>query len=463
MARLRPAARRHTHRILLIDDDVSLLESTRAVLTRDGHDVICASDPREGVELVRRTRPHLILLDYMMPGMSGADVVRAIREFDTLVQVLLVTGYAEDQPGRKLLHELDIQDFHDKGDGPDRLMVQADAALKHFRVVDQLARQQRTLMKMVESGPELTRLQPVQELFQTALEKMIDLLGVQGDALVATSNDGLLVMRSAEERVSVRAGTGKYSGCSTLSQLPEGPSEVVRTALEEAIAPQVEGFVAVPLRTRDGARGCILVETADSGDRFEHLRTIFAQQIVQAIENVLLYEQATHDTLTRAWNRSFGMQRLEESLKLSSRSASPTSVVLVDVDHFKHINDTWGHAAGDLALVRIARVLREAVRSSDVVCRYGGEEFLVVLPDTGLAGARTVAEKVRKRLVDLAITFEGHQIPITASAGVAATRLEAWDPDCAGALIRDADTALYAAKEQGRNRVCCAAARDAAE
>lgn len=442
---------------MVIDDDAALLASTQSLLERDGHEVIAATDPAAGIEMVRAHRPHLLLLDYVMPRMSGADVVRAIRAFDDTVQVLLVTGYAEDQPGRELLQRLDIQDFHDKGDGPDRLMVQVEAALKHYRVVEKLRRQERRLVRMVEAGPKISRLQPIDSLFRTALENLVAVVGAGRDASVATSTDGLLVMRTTGESISIRAGTGKFSSCSSLSQLPPAASRAVRDALESSNSTSQFGpFSAVSLKTRDGTRGCMIVEITDDMAEFAHLIEIFALQVAQAIENVLLYEQATHDTLTGLNNRGVGLQTLEENLRLSTHTENSTSVVLVDVDNFKQVNDTYGHAAGDVALCHVAASLKETVRSTDVVSRHGGEEFLIVLPATDIVGATAVAEDVRRSIAALEFRFDGKQIPLTISAGVAA-----WSPttevtlDAAG-LLHEADRRLYHAKATGRDRVCAA-------
>jgi diguanylate cyclase (GGDEF)-like protein len=177
---------------------------------------------------------------------------------------------------------------------------------------------------------------------------------------------------------------------------------------------------------------------------------IFADQVVQALENVLLYERATVDHLTRVYNRAHGLQRLEEILRLASRTGDTTSVVFLDVDHFKGLNDTHGHAAGDIVLRRVAQALEKECRSSDVISRHGGEEFMVVLPATDLTGAWAVAEKLRGRIEALAVHFEGAVLPVTISGGV--TEVSAGEIDLEAPLAR-ADAALYQSKRCGRNRI----------
>ena len=446
-----------SHRVVLIDDDADLLEATRQLLALDGHEILTASDPEAGIALIREHRPQLVLLDYFMPRLTGADVVRRIREFDQMVQVLLVTGYAEEQPGRKLLRELDIQGYHDKGDGPERLLVLVDAALKHFRALAGIERQRRRLVHLVESGPAVAKLQPADVLFKIALTNLSGMLDAAGDSLVATSNNGLFVMRSAQEGISVRAGTGKFEGLVSLTQLAPGVVAAVRAGLDVASPEVVAGrHIAVPLRTRDGDRGCMIVESANVDADCAHLCQIYGRQVVQALENLLLYEQATHDSLCRIWNRTFGRERLNEALRLAHRMHQPTSVAMIDLDRFKAVNDTWGHAAGDLTLVRVAQSLRDACRTTDIACRHGGEEFLMILPGTDEAGARVIAERVRQRIADTPVVFEGTRLPVTASLGVATALAGPWTPTCAAELVHRADQAMYDAKRTGRNRVCAA-------
>ncbi|MCA1592977.1 MAG: diguanylate cyclase [Acidobacteria bacterium] len=160
-------------------------------------------------------------------------------------------------------------------------------------------------------------------------------------------------------------------------------------------------------------------------------------------------EKSMTDALTGLLNR-YGLQRsLQRELAEARRYGRPLSCLVIDVDHFKMVNDTFGHAAGDTALMQVARVLTEAVRGSDVVCRYGGEEFLVLTPETKLEGALALAEKIR---LDVASRFfgDGERVfPVTLSAGVA----QLLSMESAHDMIARADEALYHAKESGRNRV----------
>jgi diguanylate cyclase (GGDEF)-like protein len=439
-------------RISVIDDDVGLLRSLQRLLEFEGHDVRGSSDPTEGVQIVRDWKPELVLLDYCMPVMNGPEVVRAIRQFDSLTQVVLVTGYAEEHPARQLLTELDIQGFHDKADGPQRLLVLVDAALKHHQALVRLDRQRRGLQHIVEASPRLTRLQPMNELFSVALEEVRPLLG-GGDSLVATQNSGLFVFDHAPEGVVIRAGTGRFQGLGRMSEL----DPAAMTAVQEGLAAELplvyqDQFVLIPMWTRDHERGCVVVEGARLNSEAVELCRLFGLQVIQSLENLALWERATTDGLTRLCNRAFGAQRLEEIRSLDLRQGNASSVFLIDLDRFKDVNDRYGHAAGDLTLRSVATAIRTAGRRSDVTARWGGEEFLMVLPDTGEDEALVVAERVRRAVEDLRLPFEGSELRPTVSIGVS-TAL-AGDRRPTGAIVSEADDALYAAKRAGRNRVC---------
>jgi diguanylate cyclase (GGDEF)-like protein len=180
---------------------------------------------------------------------------------------------------------------------------------------------------------------------------------------------------------------------------------------------------------------------------------VLAQQGAQAILQLQILEQlttqASTDELTALANRRCFMERLSDEISRTRRYGHGLTVLLLDVDHFKKVNDVHGHSAGDEVLRCIARTLTTYARESDLVARYGGEEFAALLPSTEESGARALAERVRAGIETLALEWEGRPIPVRASLGVASLR----ETDTLGVLLSRADQALYAAKEAGRNRV----------
>jgi two-component system cell cycle response regulator len=164
-----------------------------------------------------------------------------------------------------------------------------------------------------------------------------------------------------------------------------------------------------------------------------------------------LHYRSTHDSLTGLWNRSAILDTLGTEWERSRREGTHLSIAMVDLDHFKRVNDTHGHLAGDAVLSRVAQTMQGMMRPYDAVGRYGGEEFLIVLPGCDDLNALRVADRLCSRIAGEAISLSEGSVYITASAGVAATGVEiATD---VGNLIRLADAALYRAKDSGRNRV----------
>jgi two-component system, cell cycle response regulator len=167
--------------------------------------------------------------------------------------------------------------------------------------------------------------------------------------------------------------------------------------------------------------------------------------------NRRLEEQATTDALTGLANRRHFLDRADREFQRFLRQGGSLTMAMIDVDHFKAINDTCGHAAGDRALVELARLLRVEVRATDVLARYGGEEFVILMPDTSAAEAAGVAERIRRQVEEHAVRHNGRNIVMTASIGVSEAR--SGDTGTSEDLIRLADEAMYAAKEAGRNCV----------
>jgi diguanylate cyclase (GGDEF)-like protein len=164
-----------------------------------------------------------------------------------------------------------------------------------------------------------------------------------------------------------------------------------------------------------------------------------------------MYEAALRDALTKAYNKKYMLDRLETELAYARRHRADLSLILFDVDHFKRINDTYGHLAGDYVLARLAKLTAASVRSEDVFARYGGEEFAIICRGVGLQSAGIFAERVRVLIEGSQFEYEAHRMPITVSLGVAAHPIT--PAQTVVELISAADEALYMAKRGGRNRV----------
>jgi diguanylate cyclase (GGDEF)-like protein len=172
------------------------------------------------------------------------------------------------------------------------------------------------------------------------------------------------------------------------------------------------------------------------------------KQQVEALEN--LSEQATRDPLTGLFNRRYMDKILHDEIFRSRQNGSMMGVLMADVDHFKTINDVHGHKAGDLVLQSLAKLLKQCVRAADVVCRYGGEEFVIIMPGATLSTLSKCAEEIRSRCQVMRVAYNNQEIQTTISLGVAAYPQHGSQSD---EVLLHADQALYCAKQQGRNRV----------
>ena len=165
-----------------------------------------------------------------------------------------------------------------------------------------------------------------------------------------------------------------------------------------------------------------------------------------------MYDAAARDGLTKAYNKKFFLDRFETEFAYARRHRTMLSLVMFDVDHFKRVNDTYGHLAGDAVLVTLSRIAQSMIRTEDIFARYGGEEFAVICRGTPLLNAGIVGERLRTAVEQATFEYQAKRLPVTISVGVAAL------PESSAAsppeLIADADEALYEAKKSGRNRVC---------
>ncbi len=173
------------------------------------------------------------------------------------------------------------------------------------------------------------------------------------------------------------------------------------------------------------------------------------QQLIEAYESTQF--QASHDPLTSIWNRRAILRLLESQFAKTERENKDLTVLLIDVDHFKTVNDTYGHLQGDIVLLEIARRMSSALRSYDLIGRYGGEEFLAIVPDCSIKDAATVGERLRQVIADTPIDVNGSPLSVAVSVGAAAGTKVSVESE--SQLLQAADKALYEAKQAGRNCV----------
>ena len=226
--------------------------------------------------------------------------------------------------------------------------------------------------------------------------------------------------------------------------------------------PYFPATIAVPIYSEDRITAVLATYRNDQERLFtqEDLETVvfLAEQGGVAIENVLLHEEAQRlsltDGLTGTWNRRYFQMQFRQVLATAARFTRPFSLLMLDLDHFKKLNDSFGHQRGDAILIEFSRRVKETLREVDTLARYGGEEFIVLLPETDEDGARTTGEKIREAIRSQPFGALGEEpVPVTVSVGVAS---HPRNGDSFHALVESADRALYAAKQAGRDRVMVA-------
>ena len=328
---------------------------------------------------------------------------------------------------------------------------ESDATTTRAIVADPLllaARQRRLREEQVRLEAELDLLRGVFEV-SAELVGCVDLADLRTRLSSALSRywrgsrlDLLLWERGSWHGVDGRAGPAPELGAPVT--LPEGTDH----ELVFDLSPGVDGQAALILHDACDQPSLANLEPNRRRAVAELLRGQFALSLRRVMLFRSLQDLARSDPLTGAWRRWYGEARLAEL----TEAGAVVAVCVADIDHFKRINDGYGHAAGDRVLAEVARALIAGVRSEDLVARLGGEEFLIVLPTTPPAGAAMVAERLRAAVAALA----GLPEPITISLGVACCHRD----ESAGELVARADVALYRAKEQGRDRVVSADSLD---
>jgi len=303
---------------------------------------------------------------------------------------------------------------------------------------------------------------------------LLPLVPVAREALIETLPDGVLVLDMHRRVVDINPSARRLLGREAGAVLGQSDEQVFANwpDLAARLSGAADMSLEVPLRDTGGRRmevrvsplidrqgratGSLVVlrditvrALAEDALRDAHGRLLVQLAQIETLQ-ADLRDQAIRDPLTGLFNRRFLDDTLERELARAARDGAPLSVVMLDVDHFKGINDTHGHKAGDMALAAVGAMLRSKSRLGDFACRYGGEEFVIIMPDTPLTTALLRAEEWRVALLATSVTYKNRTLSMTLSGGVAVFPRHG---ETADALIQAADLALYAAKLGGRNRV----------
>lgn len=460
-------------RILLVDDQEEYLEANKMLLENQGHTVLTASSGPEALRLLRISAVDLVLLDFFMPGMTGEEVVEELRQFNTLVQVVLQTGYASEKPARELLKRLDIQGYHDKSDGPEKLLLWADVGLKAASQLASIHHNRMVLQRILQSTPELHRIQPLADLLNNVLQQICRLIEAEDSYLSMLPGWGT----TTEHRTPLTGfiallenDTGMLLKVDTDSTVasrvdPETLHPQANEALESGRIIVGNDLTSIPLHLGSMHLGVIQLEREIDIDRDRELLQVFANQAAVAIQNAQLYEMATLDPLTGANMRRLFEPSLLRELRNALQAKSHMSILMLDLDGLKKINDTGGHAAGDAALAAFGRLLRRSLRSGDSVWRFGGDEFAVILPHCNPRTSVAVARRILKATESEIISVNG-EFPLRTSIG--ASSLDAgvfptpefprnlpmaYYQEMLHMLVQRADEELYRSKKEGGNTV----------
>ena len=362
--------------------------------------------------------------------------------------------------------DLDLNVETQGGDEVGRLGAAFNAITKDLRrYVGELRASRDEIRRGMERlGETLSATHDLNGMLAVVLDTASVTLGAQAGAVYLRSGRRREIRARVMHGVSapsirLRFGEGLAGAVMEAERPLLAPADGHRPAAPEPVRPTA---LAVPLARAGSVIGVLALYGRDEG-RFsrDDLATLssFASQASVAIDNVYLHQEterlATIDPLTGAWNRRYLDDTLAKEVERAQRFGHPLSLLMLDVDRFKRINDRLGHQVGDEVLAEIARRISRSIRSQiDTLARFGGEEFTILLPETGHAGARTVANKVLRVVRDAPFDAGEEELDVTVSVGVATYPEHAGS---AGELLRAADRALYRAKREGRDRVVAAA------
>ncbi len=456
-------------KILIVDDSRQMRDFfADSVLRPAGYEVVLANDGLAGLRKAKEINPDLVIADLQMPGLTGIQLKRELTKAGMITPLILVTAEgSEDIASQATL--AGVASYLPKPVDIDVMLAAVERAL----TIERLSRERAEAMAALElrvrqlevlqtMGRDLTESLELSSVLSRLLQAAITLTSADSGSLFLLDEPGAILRRRAV-RDPVDTAVRVVEELST-DRVAE---YVVQTGKPRLHRPRPTGSLQgipanpalyMPLRQREQMLGVLAVERRLHNWPFAESDvaplSILADYAAVAVANARLFATvqlaSITDGLTGLFNRRHVMLLAEREFHRTRRFDRPLSAIMLDIDHFKRVNDTHGHAAGDQVIAEIARRITAGVRNIDVAGRYGGEEFVLLLPETALAGSGLLGERLRRAIAATPVATVAGPLPITASLGVTTTEPEV--PDAA-TLISRADEALYNAKQAGRNRI----------
>lgn len=455
-----------TARILVVDDIPANVKLLEARLLAEYFDVLTADDGYKALAICENTHLDLILLDIMMPGIDGFEVCERLKANPKTAHIPVVMVTALDQPSDRVRGlKAGADDFLTKPVNDVQLISRVRSLVRLKALSDELRIRADTahslvmedILKGVDGRDDIGQVLLVdgrassQERIIKALKPVCN--------VVAMSDPQAAIFEAAEnsfDLVIVNANFDDYDPLRLCSQL----RSLERTRFLPILLAAETGAEDMIVRALDLGVNDYIVRPIDPNELLARTltqikRKRYNDRLRMSVKHTI--ELAVTDALTGLNNRRYLDNHLKVLFARATARSRPLSICLMDIDRFKQVNDTYGHDAGDDVLREFATRIRSTVRGADLACRYGGEEFVVVMPDTDAAAAAAVAERLRAIIekTPFVLKSAGTAISLTASFGLSCSTGAADTPE---QLLKQADQALYKAKAEGRNRVVANAA-----
>jgi two-component system, cell cycle response regulator len=454
-----------TARILVVDDVPANVKLLEVRLLAEYFEVLTASNGADALETCENGKIDVVLLDVMMPDMDGFEVCRRLKSDPATAHIPVVMVTALDHVSDRVRGlEAGADDFLTKPVNDLQLMTRVRSLVRLKMLTDEL-RLRASTTRNIGIEELLSRREPVGEAMprvlliderQSSGARVAGLLAKTARVDVVT-DPHVGFFQAAEEPyecVLVSTGFAEFDPLRLCSQL----RSLDRTRFVPIILLAEQGEDDRIVRGLELGVNDYLIRPIDRQELTARLRTQVRRKryndhlrasVTQTIEMAVI------DGLTGLHNRRYLDSHLQTLFDRAVARRRPLSLMITDLDRFKSVNDTYGHDGGDEVLREFARRLRKNVRGIDLACRFGGEEFVVVMPDTEAAIAEKVAERVRAEIAELPFLINGEGVPVTVSVGLSSLKRGV---DSVAELLKRADVALYEAKSGGRNRVVARAA-----